>query len=188
MSVLTTSPYSLDQGDSVYAQVAASNLIGEGSLTADNAVAATVQVEPHQPSAAPTRDPTSSDTQLVVNWAALSDPEDGGSAVTSYHLQYDDASGGVTWTDLIGLSPDSLALTYTVSSSVTAGATYLFRYRAKNIHGWGDYSSTLSLLAASVPSAPAAPTTSNEDTSVKISWAVPSSNGGSAITGYHILI
>ena len=45
------------------------------------------------------------------------------------------------WTDVIG-TPDSLALTYSVTISITIGETYLFRYRAKNIHGrtdeWSD--------------------------------------------------
>lgn len=82
---------------------------------------------------------------------SLSDPYNGGYSVASYHLQYDDASSGTIWTDLVGLSTNSTTLTYTVSSSIQIGYVYKFRYRAKNIYGWGSYSDTLSLYAASAP-------------------------------------
>lgn len=37
---------------------------------------------------------------------------------------------------------------------ITEGETYGFRYRARNIYGWGDWSETTYILAASVPDAP----------------------------------
>lgn len=79
------------------------------------------------------------------------DPQNGGSGILSYHLQYDDASSGSIWTDLIGLGSDSLLTTFTVTSSISVGDIYRFRYRAKNIHGWGPYSDALLLYAARVP-------------------------------------
>jgi hypothetical protein len=45
-------------------------------------------------------------------------PENGGAEIISYHIQYDDSSGGSIWTDLMGLVSDSLALTSTVTSSI----------------------------------------------------------------------
>lgn len=44
----------------------------------------------------------------------------------SYELRYDDASEGTIWTSLIGETVDSLALTYTVTSSIEIGKSYLF--------------------------------------------------------------
>ena len=52
----------------------------------------------------------------------------GGLPITSYSLEYND---GGTWTDLIGLSSDSLSTFYTLSS-LTTGNPYSFRYRVKN--------------------------------------------------------
>lgn len=80
-----------------------------------------------------------------------------------------------------------MAQTYTVSVSITVGSTYLFRYRAKNIHGWSDYSDNLELIAASVPTqiTPEA-ITINEGTQVRISWTIPSYDGGKPITSYTI--
>jgi hypothetical protein len=85
-----------------------------------------VQTAPTTPGQAPTRGAATSHTQLVAEWLPLSGDDTGGSPVLSYHLRYDDASGGTVWTDLIGASADSLALTYTVTTSVSVGAAYLF--------------------------------------------------------------
>jgi len=40
------------------------------------------------------------------------------------------------------------------SHAVKKGLSYRFRYRAKNIIGFSDYSDTISFMAASVPDAP----------------------------------
>ena len=84
---------------------------------------------------------------------------------------------------------DSLALTYSVTLSITVGETYLFRFKAKNIHGWSPWSDELALVAASVPTKvePAA-VTFNEATDVRISWTQPADAGGVPITEYTISI
>lgn len=39
--------------------------------------------------------------------------------------------------------------------AVASGATYRVRYRARNVHGWSTaYSPELTIIAATVPSAP----------------------------------
>jgi hypothetical protein len=99
--------------------VAAENIIGWSSESSENTVTiALVATAPLTPAASPTRDATSSHLQLVVNWADLTGTDTGGVAITSYHLQYDGSSGGVTWTNLIGHDADSTALTYTVTSNI----------------------------------------------------------------------
>ena len=59
----------------------------------------TVETVPVQ-MAAPSLGTTFSLTSLEVTWAALTGADTGGSAIDSYHLQYD--AGTSTWTDLIG--------------------------------------------------------------------------------------
>jgi hypothetical protein len=59
-----------------------------------------------------------------VDWTALIDPDNGGSTITSYNLVWDSGSGGVTFTDLIGISPSSTVTTYTVTTGITAGSSY----------------------------------------------------------------
>ena len=90
---------------------------------------------------------------------------------------------------MIGSAADSLALTYTVTTSIEIGESYLFQYRAKNIHGWSEWSPSLTLIAASVPDkiTPAVQTF-NEDDEVRISWEEPAYNGGKPITSYTVKI
>ena len=96
------------QGDAVLAKVYASNSIGESPVSDENTITALIQALPHKPSTPPTRNSATTDSQLVVDWTSLTDPLNGGSSIISYHLQYDDASNGAIWTDLVGLSVDSL--------------------------------------------------------------------------------
>lgn len=49
---------------------------------------------------------------------------------------------------------------------VQKGNWYAFRYRARNMYGWGPFTSTpLRFLAATTPAAPAAPIITNIDSS-----------------------
>jgi len=67
-------------------------------------------------------------------------------------LQWDEGSLGVSWADLAGFSTASTASTFTVTTGITSGSDYQFRVRAKNIHGWGEFSSILTIQAAGTPS------------------------------------
>ena len=104
---------------------------------------------PHKPLASPQRDDIlTSDILLQTTWASLENPENGGALILSYHLQYDDSSSGKTWTDLTGYPVDDVSLSFGVTNSIEKGKIYLFRYRARNVHGWGPFSEQLSLIAA----------------------------------------
>ena len=67
------------------------------------------------------------------------------------------------------------------------GQEYQFRLRAKNIWGWGGYSSIVNIKAAKVPGQMSAPATSVDASSgdLVISWTQPDTQG-SAITSYLI--
>jgi hypothetical protein len=102
---------------------------------------------------APVRGSTTSATQIVLSWSALStSASTGGSAITSYNLQWDSGTSGVTWTNLVGYSPSSTSTTYTLTSGITHGSSYEFRVRAKNAFGWGSFSSATTIMSAAVPS------------------------------------
>lgn len=97
----------------------------------------------------------------------------------------DDGNGGDFY-DLYGVLTDTLAVTYT-TSNITKGKSFGFRYRAKNIYGWGDYSDPIYILAASVPSAPVEPTLSvASDNSITLNMELCPDNGGSPIIGYYL--
>jgi hypothetical protein len=69
-----------------------------------------------------------------------------------------------------------------VTTGIFSGRTYRVKYRAYNIHGWSSYSPEGTVLAATLPGAPASPTLTITGTDVQISWADPADIGGSGIT------
>lgn len=188
-SGLLLSPYLLVQGDLVKAIVKVKNEIGWSVYSPELADASAIpmQTVPLKPSA-PTKDTATSSTQLVVDWSPISSPNDGGSSIISYNLQYDAGSGATSWVDLIGNPTNSLVQTYTFTGAITAGGTYNFRMRVLNIQGWSSYSDITPIIAASVPGSPTGITTSYDLSNVKITWTAPASNGGSPITSYTIKI
>ena len=188
MATLTAAggAFAFTQGDEITARVAAANLAGFGSAgpvaTANTVLA---EVVPHKPASAPTRGLLSSETQIVVDWVALASPANGGSAITSYNLEWDQGSG--TWATLTGIAIPHVSTTYTHTAGLLAGSTYRFRYRASNKYGWGPFSDPVSILAASKPDTPLAPTTTVTDIYVKIAWILPADHSA-AVQEYEVLI
>lgn len=130
--------------------------------------------------------PNTDTTKITLVMTAVTGTNTGGSTIVSYSLEWDSGTSGATFTSLIGESSNNIQLTYS-KTSLSAGQSYRFRYRAKNIFGWSPYSEVITALAATVPEAPAMATTVNTGTSVRIDWVIPY-NGGSTITAYNVQI
>ena len=188
MHDLRAAPFSLTYDTLVRAKVLARNARGWSIASDANTAGARIEVEPSAVTA-PVRGVLTGPDQLDINWSSLVTPADGGSAVLSYHLQYDDGTAAGTWTDVIGLAPDSLLTTVIVSSGVISGTEYGFRVRARNIFGWGPYSTVVYIQAAREPDVPIAPVTSIDSVAggVAIAWTAPDARG-SDITEYLIEI
>jgi len=150
MSVFTSSPYLLAPNIIIVAKVQAHNKYGWSSYSPANTAGANVQTVPSQ-MPAPTRDSATTVNMIVVDWTGLSSPDNGYAPIASYNLQWDSGTSGALWSDLSGGSVPSTALTYTVSSSISAGSYYNFRVRASNTWGWGQFSSVTTVKAASSP-------------------------------------
>lgn len=78
----------------------------------------------------------------------------GGSPVISYSLEWDNGSGQTYFLSLMGEATNNIQLIYT-ATDLTAGDSYSFRYRVRNIFGWSPYSDVISVLAATIPDRPA---------------------------------
>lgn len=150
---------------------------------------ATIETEPEAPSPPVYEAFSSSLTTIALSWAGHGVDSDGtgGSAITSYHVQWKENSASL-WSDLQGQDGAlSTATSASASAGVTGGESYNFRVRASNTHGWGDYSSELTVLASGVPDQPSSPTTVLDSLEVVISWIAPGDNYG-GITAYEISI
>lgn len=82
------------------------------------------------------------DTSIYLSWVPItSDLQTGAVPITSYSLEWDQATG--VWESLRGDPTESLALIMSVTDGVAAGQAFYFRLRAKNEHGWGPYSEVI---------------------------------------------
>ncbi len=68
---------------------------------------------------------------------------------------------------------------YTVTSGSTSGNSYKFKVRAKNVYGFGSYSPIATIKSSEEPGQPDPVTIIDDDTNVKITWTIPSSNNES---------
>jgi hypothetical protein len=117
---------------------------------------------------------------VTLTWAAPA--SNGGNAINAYRVER--STNGVTWTVLTSTA-SATTRTYN-ATGLTNAVKYRFRVSAHNSGGYGTVSHTLLIAPKAVPRAPGKPVVVASSKKVKLSWAAPSSRGGSAITGYRV--
>lgn len=151
MATLRVAPFNLQYNQLIQARVQAKNVIGWNEVSEPNTLGATVRTEPVQMGAT-TRGSSTSENQIEVLWTALTAVNDiRGSAIASYHLQWDAGSTGVNWFDLTGFSMNYMLTRFVVTSGVVKGYPYQFRVRAKNAYGFGPYSDPANIRTSDKP-------------------------------------
>ena len=99
----------------------------------------------------PLRDDFTNTNQIVVDWNAISAPQNGDSSIISYSLEFDAGTQGGVWTAVIGYISPFTGLTTVVTENIKRGMNYQFRLRAQNMWGWGAYSTVTTIKAATRP-------------------------------------
>ena len=136
-----------------------------------------------QPAAPTINSITPTSTSLSVAFTAGTNS---GTAITKYQYSTD---GGTTWADRTdsGTTASPLVITKLSSNTATSlsvNTSYNVKIRAFNSAS-GLYSSQVTSSTSNiVPNAPTSVTGTRGDSSVVVSWTVPTDNGGSTITGY----
>ena len=138
--------------------------------------------------AAPTEGVETTFDQIQANWLLMSTLEETGGTfyIVSYELEMK-AAGDADWVSLVGGSSNYQLLTHT-ETGLVMGTDYLFRVRAKNSFGWGPWSDEVTIRADEVPAQIVPVTTSIQTLYARIDWSPPSTDNGSAITSYRVLI
>ena len=163
----------------MYAKVSATNLAGTSDFSAIGNGGTIVSTPGAVLNFANNKADTTS-TQIALTW--YEPISGGGSPVIDYKV-WISSDGGVTYTELItGLTETSY-----IATGLTRGTTYSFKVQARNDVGYGEQSSVLTVLAASKPDRPDAPTTSWTRDVVTVSWNEPETNGG-PILSYSISV
>ena len=117
--------------------------------------------------------------RLIATWTA---PNNGGSPITGYELQY--RTGDEAWTEITeGIGTNT---SHTITG-LTKTAEYEVQVRAVNEIGAGDWSeSAAETPPATVPDAPDAPTLYAGTGRLVALWTAPEDDGGSPVTGYEL--
>ena len=177
-ATLTYEHTGLSAGTEYHYQVAAINSYGIGAYASTSATTHDVPAAVDDLSAS-----AASSTQIDLSWTA---PNDGGSPLTGYTLQYNKTGDTAFGESVTGIAGDATSYSHT---SLDAGTEYTYRVVAINDVGNSGPSNEVSATTNDVSVAPAEPTglmaTVVSDGEVTLSWTVPS-DGGSAITSYKI--
>lgn len=164
----------LTNGTTYTFKVAAINAVGTGAQSAPSTAVTPAPVAPGAPTALLGG---SGDRKVTLSWVGPSD--NGGSSVTGYVVT--PFIGSIAQTHVVFNS----ALTTQTVTGLTNGTSYSFRVAAINAIGTGPMSESSGLLKpVTVPGAPGSVGVTGGDARVTVSWTPPSSNGGTAITGY----
>jgi len=125
---------------------------------------------------------TASSAFIETQWNEPTDT--GGTPITSY-LVYSNGGGSSTTFALIGTVTSAGTREFKhITSAVTAGTTFKYKVKAGNIVGVGPLTAEISIISATIPATPAAPTkASASKTSIAVNWVAPAT-GGTPITGY----
>ena len=169
----------LTNGTAYVFRVAAVNGVGTGSYSAASS-SATPRTVPGAPASVTATG--GQNLQVPLTWSAPS--SNGGSAITDYVVQFSSDSGSTWATFSDGVSTSTSATV----TSLTNGTAYVFRVAAVNSAGTGSYSaasnSATPSAGATVPGAPTNVVAELYGVGAALNWTDPTSNGGSAITGY----
>lgn len=182
---MTASPYSLIVGSPVIARITATNQIGPSTSGLDSSGEAVIQGIPSAPSTGPTRGSETTTSQIQIDINTLTGSDAGYATITSYGVQWDQGQNNGSFYEIAGETSDSLQTSFIVTSSISISQSYTFRYHAKNVFGFGNYSPTSTIKAIDVPDQPTNVAIANSGANVVITWNEPNANG-SPITYYDI--
>jgi hypothetical protein len=172
----------LTNGTTYYFQVIATNSVGAGAASTVVSVVP-VGTAPTVPGVPTNTVAIAGPGTVTVNW--LAPTSNGNSPITAYTVQRStSATTGFATVQTVSGSTFSH-----LSTGLTNGTTYYFRVYATNAVGDGATTAVVNAIptaGATVPGAPLSVVATPSDLAVTVTWAVPASNGGSAITSYNV--
>lgn len=171
-------------GTTYFFKIVTFNEIGESESLPKGIVLA---ANPTKPTNAPTQDfKSTTKKQIKILYEAIAVTETGGSDILGYDLWRDDGAEG-DFKALYKIN-NILALSY-VDFDVKPGRLYRYKYRARNVNGYSEFSKPGYLYAASVPNRPNAPTLiSVTANTIKLQMYSPTDSGDTKVLSYLLVM
>jgi hypothetical protein len=130
------------------AKIAATNAVGEGAYSVANTAGVGIRTEPGAPPNSP-QVTYQGETMVTISIEHLTGLDAGNADVLYYALSWDEGLAQAQWEVYTVVSSSTASISI---PGLTSGATYAFKYRAQNVHGWSaDYSPVLTVAAMRVP-------------------------------------
>jgi hypothetical protein len=174
----------LTNGAKVFVTVKAINAVGSSAASSEVNTTPTTSAHPPIWPGSLVAKPAAASAKLT--WTAP--VSNGGSAITGYNVYKGTVATGESGTPVNSAPLAASATTYTVTGLKNEQG-YYFTVKAINALGLGAPSNEASAVpqaTAYVPGAPGSVKAVGGTAKVTVSWAAPSWNGGSAITGYNV--
>ncbi len=173
--------YLCDAADSAYYN-------GPTGLGTPNGAAAFTGVAPPPPTEPPSAPSgltaKAGNAQVALSWSAPSST--GGAASVTYDVFRGPSPGGEATTPIA----EGVTTTSFTNTGLTNGTTYYYTVKAVNSVGSSEASGEASATPTAPATVPGAPrnltAATSSTTGVALAWSAPTSNGGSAITGYEL--
>lgn len=177
--ILRNAPFNLPWGSNIHAKLVATNIYGDSleSAVGNGALMITFPDAPLNFAEDLTKR-TSSSLGFTWDEGALN----GGSTVTNYVLSQ--MAEGESQYSVIR---DDITVTQVTVTGLTFGLTYKYKLQAQNDFDLSVFTQELTLICATVPLAPSAPTTTTVNEVVVVDWTAPSDQG-TPITAYKVYI
>jgi phospholipase C len=158
-------------------KVAATNARGTGPPASTAAIVVGSPTAPTGVSA------SAGDASATVNWSAPS--TDNGSPVTGYVVTaYVSNIAQMQWTRPTPVTTLTINIPDDFNSTLVNGTAYTFKVAATNARGTGAVSSPTVALVVGAPGRPTGVSAVPGSGSATVRWGAPSTNNGSAVTGY----
>ena len=161
-----------------FSAVAVSTSAG-GSSPASVPVSATPATVPGAPSITAA---VAGNGTVDLTWSAPTDT--GGAAVTAYQLLVSGTGYSGTYADYTTIAGSTGSTASYQVTGLNNGIEYTFTIKAVNPMGVGDPSNSMTAIPDTTPGAPQNLTATPGNNQVSLTWAVPVTDGGAAITGY----
>jgi fibronectin type 3 domain-containing protein len=167
----------VSNGTTYYYKVTAVNGIGQ-SVFSNERLATAGGTAASAPGAPTLNSAGGGNASVVLSWSAPA--SDGGAPITGYKVYRSIASGAETLLTTVG------NVTGFTDGTLTNGTAYYYKVSAVNSVGESSLSSERSAIPATVPNPPTLAPSGAGNGQVSLNWTAPSSDGGSAVTGYKL--